>query len=144
MLHYNLSILLVVDATEGTQRHDLLPPLASAKTDAENSMINTLAFGLETMYSITLPSTDSLGGMSTRDDRITVPLLAVEPYPHHVVAAVQLMLRAIQRDRAAEKIGSDTYANLASILHRVLRLLPDSSKSVQAARKLADTRTEVT
>ncbi|KAI5361972.1 hypothetical protein Slin15195_G056210 [Septoria linicola] len=144
MLHYNLSILLVIDAIEGTQRHDLLPPLTSAKTDAENSMINTLAFGLETMYSITLPCTTSLGGTSTRDDRITVPLLAVEPYPHHVVAAVQLMLRAIQRDRAAEKIGSDTYANLASILHRVLRLLPDSSKSVQAARKLADTRAEVT
>ncbi|PPJ55844.1 hypothetical protein CBER1_07439 [Cercospora berteroae] len=136
MIHYHLSILLVVDAIEGTNRHDLLPRLLTAKTDAENAMINTLGFGLETNYSISLQTgPQPLPGA----ERITVPLQAVEAYPHHMVAAVQLMFRAIRRDLRAEKIGPDTYVNLASILQRVLKLLPDSSKSVQSARKLAET-----
>ncbi|KAF2214147.1 hypothetical protein CERZMDRAFT_111061 [Cercospora zeae-maydis SCOH1-5] len=139
MMHYHLSILLVVDAIEGTNRHDLLPRLSSAKTDAENAMISTLAFGLETNYSISLPTDAGLAQPAPRVERVTVSLLAVEAYPHHMVAAVQLMFRAIRRDLGAEKIGPHTYVNLASILQRVLRLLPDSSKSVQAARKLAET-----
>jgi hypothetical protein len=136
MLHYHLGVLLVTDAVETPQWQYILPRLLSARTEAEGSLLTALAFGLETKYTIQLPQTGGIPSPNTNseNDRITVPLLVIDPYPHHVLAAVELMRRAMDRDVAAGNVTVDAHGNILSILHRVIQLLPESSKSVQAAR----------
>ena len=141
MLHYHLSILMLVDNIEVTSRYDLLVDLAGAITDAENTVMNCLVFGLQNTFTISITSnatpTSLLTPSATGTDAvpsISVPLVSIDPYPHHVVAGVQLLRKAIDRDFGLGKIPDDTYASLHSTLERTLSLLPQSSKSVQAAR----------
>ncbi|KFY70373.1 hypothetical protein V498_10360 [Pseudogymnoascus sp. VKM F-4517 (FW-2822)] len=73
----------------------------------------------------------------TEDTFVTVPLLAIDPYPHHVVAAVRLLWLGTERDYETGKLDLGTLENLQSILLQTLDLLPQTSKSVQNAKEQA-------
>ncbi|KAI5463964.1 hypothetical protein BGZ63DRAFT_461128 [Mariannaea sp. PMI_226] len=138
MLHYHLSILMVHDTIEVADRYDLFADLKEASIEAENTVMNALALGLHN--TITLKrnldvSTDPLQESGNRNYvAYTVPLIAVDPYPHHVVASIQLMRKAIDRDYRSRKITQESYRSLFSILESALKHLPQGSKSTQAAR----------
>ena len=55
MLHYHLSILMIVDMIEATDRQDLLPDITDISIDAENTIMNTLAFGLHNTFTLSRP-----------------------------------------------------------------------------------------
>ncbi|KAM0354218.1 hypothetical protein ACHAPU_001256 [Fusarium lateritium] len=125
--------LAVVDSTkqfEATDRPDLLPDITDVSIDAENTVMNTLAFGLHNTFTLKRPNDDHHGGNKTS---FTVPIVSIDPYPHHAVAGVQLLRKTIERDFGLGKITEDTYQSLLESLERTLRHLPQSSKSVQAA-----------
>ncbi|KAI1615650.1 hypothetical protein EDD36DRAFT_193956 [Exophiala viscosa] len=127
MLHYNLAILMLVDAIAATDRSDLLSRIAARRIDAESWVLNILMFGLTNKYTLQLPPdnmTDDNDGGAPQS--FTASLVAIHPYAHHVVAAVTLMQKAIDRDLAAEKIGVDTHRNLLSTLSQTLEQLPHS------------------
>lgn len=98
------------------------------RTDAEGSVINCLAFGLNNQFSIPRRVDDA-------QDFVTVPLVAIDPYTHHVVAAVQLMWKATERNLEAGKLSQSTFDNLSSMMLRTLEFLPQTSKSVQNAKQ---------
>lgn len=139
MLHSHLSILMVLDTIEVADRYDLLAGLKDASIEAENTVMNALAFGLHNTITwrrtIDSPSDLPRGSGTTRSITFTVPLLAIDPYPHHIVASVQLMRKAIDRDYRSKKITQDLYDSLNSTLESALKHLPQSSKSIQAARQ---------
>lgn len=135
---------MLVDIMEASDRHDLLADVQDAAADAENTVMNTLVFGLHNTYTLSLGSTTTSvnDAAVSEEDRtkttITVPLTSIDPYPHHIVAGTQLVRKAIQRDYDHGKITDESYMNLQLTLERTLNLLPQSSKSVQAAmRQLA-------
>lgn len=130
MLHYHLSILMLVDMIEATDRQDLLPDITDISIDAENTIMNTLAFGLHNTFTLKRPQGDSLEGSKTA---FTVPIVSIDPYPHHAVVGIQLLRKAIDRDFGLGKITEDTHQSLLSTLEGTLKHLPQSSKSVQAA-----------
>lgn len=136
MLHYHLSILMLVDMIEVSDRHDLLANVAEESRDAEITVMNTLAFGLHNTMTLKRCSNsdNSLGGATMGATAVTAPLISTDPYPHHVVAGVQLMRKAIDRDFGVGKITDETYQSLLTTLERTLQHLPLSSKSVQATR----------
>lgn len=130
---------MLLDIIEVTDRPDLLVDLKDASTEAENTVMNALAFGLHNTMVLRRVSHCNSGNSSSRvgitnDVALTVPLISIDPYPHHVVAGVQLMRKAIDRDLASGKIAKESYNSLFLTLERTLGLLPQSSKSVQAAR----------
>ncbi|KAJ9606409.1 hypothetical protein H2200_009370 [Cladophialophora chaetospira] len=134
LLHYNLAILMVTDIATATMREDLLALFSPKRVDAETWVMNCLAFGLNNKYTTKLQRDPNSTDLQTRPQQltsITVPLVAIDPYPHHVVAAVKLMQNAIDRDFAAEKISADAYSNLRSTLKQTLSQLPQVSKSVR-------------
>ncbi|KAH8677256.1 hypothetical protein BGZ61DRAFT_360149, partial [Ilyonectria robusta] len=135
MFHYHLSILMLLDIIEVTDRPDLLVDLKDASTEAENTVMNALAFGLHNTMVLRRVSHCNSGNSSSRvgitnDVALTVPLISIDPYPHHVVAGVQLMRKAIDRDLASGKIAKESYNSLFLTLERTLGLLPQSSKSI--------------
>ncbi|PKS06827.1 hypothetical protein jhhlp_006903 [Lomentospora prolificans] len=131
MLHYHLSILMLIDVIEAADRQDLHADIVEVINDAETTVMNTLAYGLHTTMVLKRdPDMDGLLGGAT----ITVPIVSIDPYPHHVVAGVQLMRKAIDRDFGFGKIAQETYQSLLGTLERTLSHLPQCSKSVQAAR----------
>ncbi|KHO00480.1 6-phosphogluconate dehydrogenase, protein [Metarhizium album ARSEF 1941] len=136
-LHYHLSILMFIDIIEATGRHDLLASVAKTNADAENAVMNALVFGLQNTFTATTSSVSSpkdAKALSASDLSFTVPIISIDPYPHHVVASVQLIRKAIDRDLKQGKITDESHASLRSTLEAALSHLPQSSKSVQAAR----------
>ncbi|KAH7176721.1 hypothetical protein EDB81DRAFT_864231 [Dactylonectria macrodidyma] len=136
MFHYHLSILMLLDIIEVTDRHDLLVDLEDASTEAENTVMNALAFGVQNTMTLRRASDSNTGNASQRGGvtsgtNFNVPLISIDPYPHHVVAGVQLMRKAIDRDLTNHKITKESYDSLFSTLERTLGLLPQSSKKAQ-------------
>lgn len=132
MLHYHLSILMLVDIIEVTNRVDLLVDIAEANTDAESAVMNTLAFGLHNTFTLNIPGPTT--SSTDTETTVTVPLVSVDPYPHHIVAGSQLVRKTIDRNFGMGKIAQESYDSLLSTLERTLSYLPQSSKSVKAAR----------
>jgi len=138
MLHYHLAILMLVDAIEVAGRSDLLPKLTRARTEAEHGVVNTLRFGLDSKFTIPrLPHEDMSEGENGQAEEpdVAVSFVAIDPYPHHVVAAVQLVSKAVSRDFLTGKVRKDAFGNLQSTLMAALEQLPQSSKSVQAGQQ---------
>lgn len=123
VMHYHLAILIGVDMLSATERHDLSSQFSPQRIEAESGVLNCLVFGLNNKYTV-----------SNGEHSATVPIMAIDPYAHHIVAATKLMQQAIDRDYAAAKISVDAYNDLVSTLTQTLQHLPPSSKSVQAAR----------
>ena len=140
VLHYNLSILIVSDIATTAGRDDLLTLFSTKRTNAESWVMNCLQFGLNNKYTLQIrptpdPSDPSPSpSASIQSTTVAVPLVAVDPYPHHVVAAVKLMQHAIYRDLMKGKISVDAYKNLLFTLKETLEQLPYCSKSVQIAK----------
>lgn len=139
MLHYYLSILILTDIIEAANRPDLLAALAEAKGEAENAIMNTLVFGLQNTYTLSVAKSEGdavrdQGSLQGSLQAITVPLVAVDPYSHHIVAGVQLVQKAIDRDYAAGEMTTECHRNLHWTLERTLNHLPRTSKSVLVAQ----------
>ncbi|KAL2813390.1 hypothetical protein BJX63DRAFT_421266 [Aspergillus granulosus] len=136
MLHYHLSILLLANVIEATDRLDLLADIEDTISDAESVVVSTLLFGLHNTITIRVSmesgAPDHVGATETS---ITVPITSIDPYPHHIVAGVQLVQKAIDRDLAVSKVSHTAHANLRGLFERTLSHLPQSSKSVKAARE---------
>ena len=117
---------------EATDRHDLLAPLAEVIADTEATVLNTLVFGLHNSFTLASRSNAVISPEPT-ESLVKVSLIAIDPYPHHVVAAVRLIRKAIDRDFYQSKISSDAFDSLQFTLKSTIDHLPQSSKSVQAA-----------
>lgn len=130
MLHYHLCILLLVDILEASHYFSLLEEIQDAAGVAENAVMNTLEFGLRNLYTIQV----DIGDYPSVVRGKAVPILAFDPYPHHVVACVRLIGKAIERDLQAGKLSPPAYQSVHETLRQVLEQLPGTSKSVQAAR----------
>lgn len=131
---------MVLDTIEVADRYDLLADLKDASIEAENTVMNALVFGLHNSITLRRAINSSSPDLpreseTTSSMTFTVPLIAIDPYPHHVVASVQLMRKAIDRDYKNKKISQDSYDSLNSTLESALKHLPQSSKSIQAARQ---------
>jgi hypothetical protein len=129
MVHYHLSLLIMIDAIEIARRTDILEQLSITKSEVEGGALNCLLFGLNNQF--TIPKREG----AVQDSVVKVPLIAIDPYPHHVLATVQLLWKGIERDYEAGQHDQGTFAHIRSILLRTLELLPQSSKSVQNAKE---------
>ena len=128
-LHYYLGILILVNAMEAAERNDLLSQLSKTRLEAEHELLSTLIFGLENQY--TIPG----GFRGATDKSITASFIAIDPYPHHVVAATQLMQKVVSREYRQGRIKVEEHQDLTRTLRDCLDQLPATSKSVQAARQ---------
>ncbi|KAJ0418650.1 hypothetical protein BJY00DRAFT_324813 [Aspergillus carlsbadensis] len=136
MLHYHLSILLLANVIEATDRLDLLADIEDTIADAESAVVSALMFGLHNTITITVNmESGALDHVGATETSVTVPITSMDPYPHHIVAGVQLVQKAVDRDLAVGKISHTAHANLRGLFERTLSHLPQSSKSVKAARE---------
>lgn len=130
MLHHHLCILIMIDAVEIASRQDILQRMTTTRCEAEGSLLNCLKFGLSNKF--TIPERHGADSNSR-----SFPLVAIDPYPHHVVAGVQLLWKGIERDYTEGTLHHTPYESLKSTLLQTLELLPQTSKSVREATEQA-------
>jgi hypothetical protein len=130
MIHHSLAILITIDAIEIASRSDILEEMCIPRSDAEGCLLNCLKFGLSNYF--TIPK-NQVGEGNVGP----FALVAVDPYPHHVVAGVQLLWKGLERDYDDGKVDRAACEDLQSTLLQVLQLLPQTSKSVRKATEQA-------
>ena len=139
MLHYYLGIMIIIDAIEAAARADLLAQLSETRLEAEHELFGALKFGLESRYTIAKPQAQADLGSNSEIAKSTLDInasfIAIDPYPHHVVAAAQLMSKVVGEEYSQNKIKLEAYMYLNRTLLRCLEELPQTSKSVQVARQ---------
>jgi hypothetical protein len=133
LLHYFLGILMLEDALKVAGREDLLHRISAVGPDAESEAYDMLEFGLENTYALRgLEEVEADGRIRAS---VAVTLVALDPYPRHVVDTVALMHNRLRR-----KYGMDshdgTYIRRLSILIRTLRQLPRSSRAVMETQDI--------
>lgn len=138
-MRYYLGILVLSSAVEAADRPDLLLQMAEARRDAEHESFNVLKFGMENTYTIYEPGGEYPATISRPDatpgEPVTASFVAIDPYPGHVVDSVLLMNKVIARKYRQGQIKDGAYSYLSSILLKALGQLPQSSKTVRAARE---------
>ncbi|KAJ6134597.1 hypothetical protein N7523_000919 [Penicillium sp. IBT 18751x] len=130
MIHHSLAILITIDAVEIASRTDILEELLITRSDTEGCLLNCLKFGLSNYF--TIPK-NQVGEGNVGP----FALVAVDPYPHHVVASVQLLWKRLVQDFNDGKVDQAAYGDMQSTLLQILELLPQTSKSVRKATEQA-------
>ncbi|KAH8688706.1 hypothetical protein BGW36DRAFT_392055 [Talaromyces proteolyticus] len=145
ILHYNLSILIMLDAVEIAGRMDLIEKTKVVKADAEGSLMNCLIFGLNNDFYVSRQGIlqQQLHLQNSQEDdehelNKRVPLIVIDPYPHHVVAGVRILWKAVERNLENNTLDQSTAEHMHGIMLQALRLLPQASKSVRTARQQAE------
>ena len=136
VLLYYLGILILVDALEAAKRPDLLQQLSETSLGAEHECFNVLKFGLESTYTIATNQVESSQAFnsSLSTSSLMISFVAIDPYPHHVIAAIRLMNKAFLQQCVQGTIEDEAYVQVASTLCKALDQLPQNSKAVQSAR----------
>lgn len=137
VLLYYLGILILVDALEAAKRRDLLLQLTGIHLEAEQECFNVLKFGLESTYTIVTSQAGSSQAFdsSLSASPLSVSFVAIDPYPHHVIAAVRLMNKAFLRQCLQSTMEEEAYGQVAMTLRKALDQLPPNSKAVQSAKE---------
>lgn len=134
----------MLDAIETAERMDLMEKTKVVKASAEGTLLNCLIFGLNNHFHIprfhglTEDHQHEVPESGEQDSFRSVPLIAIDPYPHHVVAAVRLLWKAVDRDRENDCLDENIAEKTQRVLLDTLKLLPQASKSVQSARQQAE------
>jgi len=93
------SLILALQEIEVANRLDLLSQLTEMRLEAEQESFNVLKFGLKSKYAFyrTLKEPHNASGVNliaySAGKSITTSFIAINPYPHHIVASVRLMKR---------------------------------------------------
>lgn len=142
----------MLDAVEIAGRMDLLEKMRVIKADAEGSLFNCLIFGLsnhfyvprgasnpdETQFLTTGYSEETEREALTDSARKKVPLIAIDPYPHHVVAGVRILWKAVERNLENEWLDHSVAQHMQETMLNALNLLPQASRSVRTVRQQAE------
>lgn len=131
MCHWYLGLLLLVDAVEASGRSDLLSYLDAVQDEAVQGAINGFKVGSSSRYIFS--DVTNLGGGRTKT--VLCPLLALDPYPVHIVAACHLVLKTITKWHGEGKISDEAFAHLLDTILNALEQLPSTSGSVEMARQ---------
>ena len=105
-LQYCMGILILVDAVQAAERSDFLTQLEHVRAEAAGQLSEVIEMGLKSSF--------------VMDDEQR-SFVAVDPYPHYCLAALQLLVKAGTCD--------------VDMIRRALQELPDTSKSVSIARE---------
>ncbi|KAJ4505601.1 hypothetical protein HRR83_008600 [Exophiala dermatitidis] len=147
MLHHNLGLLILIDGVAAAERSDLLAQLTQVRLEAERELLDAINFGLDNSYTIHGPPRRSsvsgvsggISGVQSSSNSfptvLSASLVAINPYPHSLVAAIQLVDKAVSRDYMQGKVGLEAYRRLKTTLLRALEQSPQMSMSVEAARR---------
>lgn len=139
----------MLDAVEIAGRMDLLEKLKVVKADAEGSLFNCLIFGLNNHYLLPRENRPAREGQyslqhvedterAVPNSTRKVPLIAIDPYPHHVVAGVRILWKAVERDLENDWLDHGVAEHMQDTMLSALKLLPQASKSVRTVRQQAE------
>ncbi|KAH8911240.1 hypothetical protein BR93DRAFT_324876 [Coniochaeta sp. PMI_546] len=121
-LHYHMGLLLLCSLVSSIKRLDIVPDFESVRREAVHTIFSTVSFGLGCNVAFDKSGTH-------------VSLISIDPYPHHVLASLQLASDVLLVYLERGEISHDAFESSCRIALDALDALPQSLSSVQRAKK---------
>lgn len=110
------------------ERMDIVPNFDAVRRESVHVIFSTISFGLSCQV--------ALGKSETRRSRKLYSLISLDPYPHHIVASLQLAAKVLLIYLKRDEIAQDAFDSFCRIVFDALDELPQCLQSVQRVRKL--------
>ncbi|KAK4071681.1 uncharacterized protein Triagg1_5919 [Trichoderma aggressivum f. europaeum] len=127
-MHYYMGLLLLCSLAVSMERTDMVPMFDAVRRDSVHAIFSTISFGL----SCQVP----LSQDGTRHTRKLSSLISLDPYPHHILASLQLATHVLLIYLKRDEITQDAFDNFCRIVFDALDELPQCLQSVQRVKKL--------
>lgn len=110
------------------ERTDIVPNFDAVRRESVHTIFSTISFGLSCRV--------ALGSDETQRGRRLSSLISLDPYPHHILASLQLAADILLIYLERGEIAQDAFDSFCRIAFDALDELPQYLQSVQRVRKL--------
>ncbi|KAK1249710.1 hypothetical protein MKX08_009713 [Trichoderma sp. CBMAI-0020] len=127
-LHYHMGLLLLCSLTASINRMDIVPNFDAVRRESVHTIFSTISFGLSCRV--------ALGKDEAQRRHKLSSLISLDPYPHHILASLQLAAEVLLMYLKRDEIAQDAFDSFCRITFDALDELPEYLQSVQRVRKL--------
>ncbi|KAL7904643.1 hypothetical protein GGI35DRAFT_197909 [Trichoderma velutinum] len=127
-LHYYMGLLLLCSLSVSMERTDIVPMFDAVRRESVHTIFSTISFGLSCQV--------ALSQDQTQRSRKRSSLISLDPYPHHILASLQLAAHVLLIYLKRDEITQDAFDNFCRIAFDALDELPQCLQSVQRVKKL--------
>lgn len=113
------------------ERMDIVPNFDAVRRESVHVIFSTISFGLSCQV--------ALGKNETRRSRKLSSLISLDPYPHHILASLQLAAEVLLIYLERDEIAQDAFDSFCRIAFDALDELPQNLQSVQRVRGILRT-----
>ncbi|RFU77470.1 hypothetical protein TARUN_4773 [Trichoderma arundinaceum] len=128
-LHYYMGLLLLCNLVSSIDRVDIVPNFESVRRESVHAIFSTISFGLSCQVSFN-------GGESQQRNGNLCSLISSDPYPHHILASLQLAADVLLIYLERDEIAHDAFESCCRIVFDALDQMPQCLVSVQKVKKL--------
>ncbi|PTB73960.1 hypothetical protein M440DRAFT_1360984 [Trichoderma longibrachiatum ATCC 18648] len=134
-LHYHMGLLLLCSIAVSIERQDLVSNFDTLRRESVHAIFSTISFGLRCQV--------ALNQDGTQRNRRLSSLISLDPYPHHILASLQLCADVLLVYLERGEIAQDSFDGFSRIVFDALDELPQSLQSVQRVKKLMHEKLDV-
>ncbi|EGR48438.1 uncharacterized protein TRIREDRAFT_107858 [Trichoderma reesei QM6a] len=134
-LHYHMGLLLLCSIAVSIERLNLVPNFDTLRRESVHAIFSTLSFGLRCQV--------ALNQDGTQRNRRLSSLISLDPYPHHILASLQLSADVLLVYLERDEIAQDSFDSSCHIVFEALDELPQSLQSVQRVKKLLHEKLDI-
>ncbi|OPB44612.1 hypothetical protein A0O28_0029310 [Trichoderma guizhouense] len=127
-LHYYMGLLLLCSLAVTTERTDIVPMFDAVRRESVHTIFSTISFGLSCQV--------ALSQDESQRSRKRFSLINLDPYPHHILASLQLATYVLLDYLKRDEITQDAFDNFCRIVFDALDEIPQCIQSVQRVKKL--------
>lgn len=120
-----MGLILLCNLAVSADRVDIVPNFETVRRESVHTIFSTISFGLSYQVALNKRGTQRSSKLSS--------LISLDPYPHHILASLQLAADVLLIYLKRDEIAQDAFDSFCRI---ALDELPQSLQSVQRAKKL--------
>lgn len=123
-----MGLVLLCSLAVSIERMDIVPNFDAVRRESVHTIFSTISFGLSCQV--------ALGKDGTQGSRKLFSLISLDPYPHHILASLQLAADVLLIYLKRDEIAQDAFDSFCRIVFNALDELPQCLQSVQRVKKL--------
>ncbi|UKZ49187.1 hypothetical protein TrVGV298_003430 [Trichoderma virens] len=127
-LHYHMGLVLLCRLAVSIERRDIVPDFDAVRRESVHAIFSTISFGLSCQVALSKDRAQRGRELSS--------LISLDPYPHHILASLQLATDVLLLYLKQDEIAQDTFDSFCRIAFDTLDELPQCLQSVQRVKKL--------
>ncbi|KAL7957648.1 hypothetical protein V8C34DRAFT_314657 [Trichoderma compactum] len=122
-MHYYMGLLLLCSLAVSMERTDMVPMFDAVRRDSVHVIFSTISFGLSCKVPLSQDGTQHTRKLSS--------LISLDPYPHHILASLQLATHVLLIYLKRDEITQDAFDNFCRIVFDALDKLPQCLQYLQ-------------